>query len=273
MQRYDVGSLALWHHEPESRRPKANVLLVHGIGEHSARHLGTVRALNDAGYAVTRFDLRGAGKSDGARQWCERFLDYVTDVNDVFNWMCRVLPSSSYFLLGHSLGGAIATYFASVRSSSFDGVVLSAPAFRVGGAVSPLKILMGRMVSRLAPSMRVPNLSDHSEISRDPEVVKAYAKDPLSCHFNTVRQGTEILDSLPRMPALAARIACPVLMVHGTHDRLIRIEGSFELLRRFPGEKEMYIVPGGYHEPHNDYGKELWFAHLTRWLDRHLRES
>lgn len=272
MQRHDIGNLACWHHRPEKGEPWAQVLLVHGIGEHSARHQNTIDALTKAGVAVTRFDLRGAGKSGGARQWIEKFDDYIVDLNEVFNWLHR-RHERPLFLYGHSLGGAIATHFAALRSRSLDGLILSAPAHIVGGAVSPLKILLGKAISRFLPAMRVPNLSDHSELSRDPEIAKAYAADPLSCHFNTVRQGTEILATIPKMPDLAAQIHCPVLMVHGTHDRLVLLEGSFAMLPRFPGEKQLYIVPGGYHEPHNDLGKEAWFDHLTRWLKSHCREA
>src|SRR4051794_35258147 len=108
-----LGPLAVWHHAPE-KDAIARVCLIHGICEHSERHLNTINACLENRLEVVRFDLRGFGRSGGRRQYVERFEDYVTDVARVFNWVHRELPPLPLFLLGHSLGGAIATHFAAL---------------------------------------------------------------------------------------------------------------------------------------------------------------
>ena len=271
MEPFNLGSLAVWHHIPADLPARARVLHIHGISEHSGRHLNTVEALLASGIEIVRFDLRGMGKSGGRRQWVAHFEDYVHDTTRVFNWIHRSLPRLPLFIFGHSLGGAIGTHFAALYGKELRGVVLSAPAFQVGSGVSAFKIALGKVLRHLAPTMMLPDFSDNNGISRDPEVVKAYRNDPLTCHFATVQQGTEIIRALGEMPERAREIRVPVVIAHGSLDSIIRLEGSFELLTQMPShDKTLHILPGGYHEPHNDLGKEEYFSLVCRWMEKRV---
>ncbi len=272
MQSIPVGQLAVWVH-PAEREPLGRVLLIHGLSEHSARHLNTVNALTKMGYEVVRFDLRGAGLSGGARQHIEKFDDYVQDTTQVYTWICREKSPLPFFVLGHSLGGLIAIHFAANYNKALTGLILSAPAYKVGEGISPLKIAMGKFASRFLPKLKMPK-SIGEPVSRDPLVVEAYDKDPLNCQFNTVNQGVEILNAMDHLLLTAKKITCPVLIIHGTADRIILPEGSFELIRTFSSkDKVLQFLPSGYHEPHNDLCKEEYFSLLNLWLSKHLKKK
>lgn len=267
-----LGHLAAWRHTP-SETIRARLLLIHGLGEHSARHTNTIDFLTSHGIEVVRFDLRGAGRSGGRRQWVEQFVDYVEDATHVLHWIQRELPPVPLFVLGHSLGGAIAAYFTAVHQADFSGLILSAPAHLPGSGVSPLKIAVGRWLCRVFPKLRIPGSLDNSTLSKDPAIGPAYTADPLACHFNTLNQGNEILDALEGVPEQAKRIRIPTLIAHGSMDRLVRLEGSFEILRELGSlDKSLYIVPGGFHELHNDVEKEEYFRTLLSWIEKHLPE-
>lgn len=271
MQPIPVGQLAVWVHSPE-KEPLARVLLIHGLSEHSARHLNTVNALTKMGYEVVRFDLRGAGVSGGARQHIETFDDYIQDVTQVYTWICREKSQIPLFVLGHSLGGLIAIYFTANYNRALSGLLLSAPAFKVGEGISPLKIALGKFASRFLPKLKMPK-SIGEPVSRDQSVVEEYEKDPLNCQFNTVKQGVEILNAMDHLLGVAKKITCPVMIVHGTSDRIINPEGSFELIRTFSSkDKVLQYLPLGYHEPHNDLCKEEYFSLLEIWLSKHLKK-
>ncbi len=263
-----VGPLAAWLHEPE-RKAKMRVLLVHGLGEHSGRHLNTVDFLVSQGFEVVRFDLRGAGKSGGERQWVEKFSDYVDDTTRIYNWICSERDPLPLVVLGHSLGGAISIYFSARFANQLRGLALSAPAYLAGDGVSSIKIAVGKMIQRFAPHLRIPGSLDASTISRDPKVVADYVSDPLACHFNTLRQGNEIITAMDQLPKQLPALKLPVALFHGTMDRIIRPEGSFQILEQLPGpDRTLYFLPGGYHEPHNDLDKENYFLLLGQWLIR-----
>jgi alpha-beta hydrolase superfamily lysophospholipase len=269
-----LGPLAVWRHTPPSGNGRARVLLIHGISEHSGRHRNTYEWLIRHQFEVVRFDLRGSGESGGRKQWISRFNDYVEDTANVFNWICRQLPPIPLFVHGHSLGGAIATHFAAHYGPHLRGLSLSAPAYLVGGSISATKITVGRFLATVAPTVRLPNGSDFAAVSRDPKVVEAYQNDPLAYHFNTLQQGNEVLKGLEKMPEMIRRITLPLLMVHGTADRIIRPSGSFGLLKvSGSADKQLHYFPSGYHEPHNDLEKETYFQLLTRWFQNQLERT
>ena len=174
-------------------------------------------------------------------------------------------------VFGHSLGGAIAIYFTARYVSQIEALVLSAPAYLPGGSIPALKIAIGRLVNKVAPHTRLPKSTKPELISRDPVQVEAYVNDPLSFHFNTVRQGAEILDAMAKVPEQLPKLQLPVVLFHGSCDQIVRAEGSFDILRGLPGpDRTLHILPGGYHEPHNDIDKENYFLLLNQWLSDHV---
>jgi alpha-beta hydrolase superfamily lysophospholipase len=265
-----IGLVSAWVHSP-AKPASIRMLLIHGMGEHSGRHQNTIEFLVGKGIEVVRFDLRGAGQSGGERQWISSWEDYVADTTSVFNWICSSLEPLPLYVLGHSMGGAIAVSFAARYASQLRGLILSAPAHQAGESISKLKIAVGRVVAKLAPHLRLPRSLDAGFISRIPEVVQAYENDPLSCHFNTLRQGASVLDAMANLPHHLPALRMPVLILHGSSDQIVKAEGSFDILRALPGpDRILHILPGGYHEPHNDLCREEFFALIGRWIDNQL---
>jgi acylglycerol lipase len=246
-------------------------VVMHGLGEHSERHRNTINFLLGFGFDVVRFDFRGCGESPGARQWIERFQNYVDDASNVINWAANKKPAAPLFIFGHSLGGTIAIMAAAELHMQLKGLVLTAPAYLPGNAVSPIKIRIGRLLNHVTPRLKIPAALDLSAISRDPQVVAAYREDPLNCRFNTVRQGNEILDALPKLPEYCAKINIPTLIVHGDADRLVLADGSRRLATAFAkNTADLIILPGVVHEPHNDWGQATYFDALSAWLSRQI---
>ena len=265
-----LGPLAVWRHRVE--KPRARVLMVHGISEHSGRHKNTFDFFAKLAVEVVRFDLRGAGKSGGKRQWCNDFRDYVDDLDSIFQWICRQNEPLPLYLMGHSLGGAVAIHFASEWWGELDGLILSAPAYLPGKAISPLTIFLGTWANRILPTLRLPKPIDHGGLSRIPQVALDYATDPLVCHRNTVHQGVAVLKGLSEIPPLCSQIRCPTVIIHGSDDKVIRAEGSREILNLLGGQdKTLHILPGGYHEPHNDLNAGEYFAFLKTWLESRIK--
>lgn len=265
-----LGQLAVWRHEVTGGRPRARVLHVHGICEHSGRHLKTFEALNAIGVEVVRFDLRGAGMSGGRRQWVAQFSDYVADVTQVYNWVASRLEPLPLFVMGHSLGGGIALYFAAEYGALFQGLILSAPGYKPGNTISPWLIRVGRVVAKVLPTWRV-HASAPLALSRDKSVADAYVNDPLAYRFNTLQQGKAVLEAFADLPAQCRKIRNPTILLHGTADRVVLPDGSFELLQRLGSkDRELHYLPGGYHEPHLDLDAQKFFGLICRWLDQRI---
>lgn len=250
---------------------KAVVLVVHGLGEHSGRYGNVVEALVPRGYAVYALDHIGHGKSGGEREVIERFEDFTDTLTTYLGMVKAWQPGKPVFLMGHSMGGLIACAYLLDHQAEFRGAVISAPAIKVGAAVSGATIVMGKVLSAIAPKMGVLAL-DPTGISRDPAVVDAYVSDPLVHHGKTpARLAAEMLKAMQRVTAEIGTLTVPFIAVQGSEDRLVDPGGAQML---FDGasskDKTLKVYEGFFHEVFNEPERATVLADVAAWLDAHV---
>jgi acylglycerol lipase len=250
--------------------PKAALLIVHGLGEHCCRYSNLVNHLVPLGYALYGLDHVGHGRSEGAREFVERFEDY-TDTLDIYRRMVsQAQPDKPLILYGHSLGGLISTTYLLDHQAGLAGAILSAPLSRVPENVSAMTITMGRVLSRLAPKAGVLPL-DAAAVSRDPAVVQAYIDDPLVFHGKTpARLAAEMMRAMQRVTAEASRITLPVMIFQGSADRLDPGDASFLYNAVSSADKTLKIYEGLYHETHNEPERAMVLHDVEVWLEAHV---
>jgi len=255
--------------------PRAAVAIVHGLGEHSGRYGNVVRPLTAAGYAVHGFDLRGHGRSGGKRGHIGAWSEYREDI-DSYLGSVRIHESTGapVFLYGHSLGGAMVLEWGLRRQEGVDGVVASSPALRPRGVRSPLLERLAGVMSRIWPSFSLDVPLENEALSRDPERVEAARKDPLNHRRLSARATVATLEALTWTEAHAGEWRLPLLIFHGTADRIIDPTGTvaFAEAARAGGatDVELHLYAGVYHEPHNDLDAAAVEADVVAWLARHL---
>lgn len=250
---------------------EAVLLIVHGLGEHSGRYGNVVDHFVPLGYAVYGFDLVGHGKSEGAREFVQDFTDYTATLNTYYGMVKAREPERPLFLLGHSMGGLIASYYLLDHQSDFQGAILSAPGVKVSDTISQSTIIMGKIASVLAPKMGVLPL-DASAISRDPQVVEAYQNDPLVFHGKTpARLAAEMLQAVQTVTAEAHRIALPFIVLQGTEDKLVDPAGAQMLYEKASSpDKTLKLYEGLYHEVFNEPEREQVLRDVEAWLAAHV---
>lgn len=254
-----------------SPRPAAVVVLVHGFGEHSGRYQRIVHHLAGHRYRIYAYDHRGHGRSPGQRGHVRRFSDYASDL-ELFLALVRRSEGrrSPLFLFGHSMGALIVLDYLAAAPRELAGAILSGAPLDPRGVGSPALVLAARALSRLWPSMPMTLDLGARSLSRDPEVQRAYADDPLVHHRATPRWGTESMATLRRVRERAARLQLPLLFVHGGDDPLGTADGVSAFVERIPAaDKTLYVYPGRLHEVHNDYGSDVLLSDLEQWLTRH----
>ncbi len=171
--------------------PVAHVAVQHGYAEHLGRHEEVTRALCGAGYAAHLFDCRGHGQSGGKRAHVDSFDEYLQDL-DVF--LARVREEAQgrpVFFLGHSHGALIGARYLLDRPDAVRGAILSSPYFRLKLHVSPLKILAGKLIANVLPSLPMRNELKPEQLTRDVAIQNATRKDPLYQQIATPRWFTE----------------------------------------------------------------------------------
>ncbi|MFE4104899.1 alpha/beta hydrolase [Almyronema epifaneia] len=250
---------------------RGGVILVHGIGEHSGRYEGLVQPLCQAGFAVASFDHPGHGRSPGQRGHIERWQDYQTNLKLFFQLVSTQLPQQPLFLYGHSLGALIALDY-SLQSPQLAGLIISGTPVRPAGRFgNPVLIAIARLLSQVWPTLTFKTQLDPSLLSRDPALRQQYLHDPLVHSAVTARWGTESLKAIARIKQQAAKVCCPVLMLHGEADQISLLAPSLQFFEDLgSADKTLKVYPGGYHEPHNDCDRAQVASDVITWLEQHL---
>ena len=254
--------------------PKAVVILLHGLAEHSGRYTHVAKALTDAGYAVHALDHRGHGKSDGKRTYVKTYAEYQRDIVQFRRLVELRHPDLPLFLLGHSMGGNLALGHVLEHQAGVRGIALSAPALAPGTSLSPTKIKLAKLLGKIAPGLRPERLSADA-ISRDPAVVAAYVADPLV--FNgkvTAGAAAALLGSMESFPARYTELRLPILLQHGTADALVDIAGTRQLEAGAVNAKvTTHYYDGLYHEVFNEPEQAAVLADTIAWLDSVLVDT
>ena len=247
----------------------AVVVIVHGFNSHSGYYGWVADQLTASRLAVYALDLRGRGRSDGERYFIESFGEYLADVHAVVELARSREPGLPIFVLGHSAGGVISSVYALEHQEALAGLVCESFAFRVFAPDLALTLLKG--VSHVAPHLHVLRLPI-DEFSRDPEVVRAMKADPfVTDEVQPTLTVAEMVRADERLEREFPLFRLPLLILHGTTDKVTRAEGS-ALFHRSAGsaDKTLKLYEGHAHDLLNDLDKEVVMTDVTSWIRARL---
>lgn len=251
---------------------RAEVVLVHGLGEHCRRYGPLTDHLVGKGYSVTAYDHRGHGQSEGLKGHVNKFTDYEDDLDKIVRYVRSLTSARPLLLIGHSMGGLITLRYLAERASGIAGAVVSAPAIQtVVRAPKPL-IMVARVGSRVLPRFRVDNGLDPAMLSRDQEVGRLYSADPLVNRLISFRWFTEISEAMREATQLGPALKLPLLVMHGTADKIVSFDAASKLFDRVESkDKEFAAYTGYYHELFNEPEKAELYRKVTEWIDARIR--
>jgi alpha-beta hydrolase superfamily lysophospholipase len=252
----------LW---PVAESPRAAVVISHGGGEHSGRYAHVAERLNGAGYPVYALDHRGHGLSGGERMRFASVDPLAADLRKMVGIAAAAVPAHKPFLLAHSMGAGVGLHYACDHQDELSGLVLTG-ALAALEQKTPVR-MAARAVARLAPAKGIFKI-DPKTVSRDPEVIEAYASDPLNFHGSFPAETIVALErvgiSFPsRLPALEL----PLLILHGGDDKLTPPAGS-RLVDELASsrDKTLRIYPGLRHEILNEPERDAIIDEIIAWL-------
>jgi alpha-beta hydrolase superfamily lysophospholipase len=248
------------------------IVVQHGLGEHGGRYATYARHLGEVPAHLWAFDARGHGETTGKRGDAAGLGALAADLEALLPAVIERAEADRVLLVGHSMGGAVVGRYLTSRTPhpAITAVCLSSPLVRVPqGAAVRLKTLAGRGLSRIAPTLTLPNGIDPRGISSDPHEVERYRTDPLVHDRLSIRLGLSLLDDPPGIVARAGAIGLPALLWHGLDDPIVDVRGTRELYEALgSSDKEMLELPGYRHESHHERPElaARLFERLRAWL-------
>jgi len=252
--------------------PRANILLTHGFAEYAERYFPRyhmlVPKLNAYGLDVYGWDMRGHGRSPGARG----VADLRGAVRDHRAARAK-LQDKPLFLFGHSLGGLVTAASVAEDQDGVAGVVLSAPSLLIT-APAHLKAIAG-VVSAIAPGARLAPPLDTAGLSRIPEEVAAYKADPMVSDPRVpAKTGASAIAVSETAWAKYAQWRVPTLVLHGEKDTATDPEGSKRFFKTIASaDKTLKLYPEGRHELLNDLDREDAMSVILAWLRERMPQA
>ncbi len=246
--------------------PKAGILIVHGLAEHSGRYEHVAEALTARGFAVHAYDQRGHGESGGSRVHVDGWDILLDDVEDRLSAMAFEVKAPAV-LYGHSIGGLVALDYCLTRAEVLpDLLVLSGPAIQA--TLAKWKQVLAPILAKVAPKAALPLDLEGHQLSRDEAVGKAYFDDPLVETKATAKFGAEALKAQARVGQLMDSLKLRTLVIAGGNDEIIPPHSSLSL-GEVPGvDRKLY--PSLRHELHNEPEGPEVVSDIADWLDSHL---
>jgi len=262
-----AGGVRLFcRHARAAGSPRAVLVSLHGLGDHSGLYPMLPEAALPLSLEIFAPDLRGNGRSPGQRGYIERWSELREDLRRLVIWVRSDRPGIPLFLLGNSLGGLVALEYALAHPEGLRGVIAIAPPLGDLGVPAPLMAL-GRVLSRLWPRFSLDTGMDLSGLAHDPEVTARVLRDPLFHRKGTARLSTEVTAAIARVQDGAPAFPAPVLVLHGSADRMVPPEGS----RRFVAaggqpDRRLIEYPDGYHALLADVSGAVVLQDVTDWI-------
>lgn len=250
-------------------KPRAVVVICHGVNSHGGQYAWAGEQLAKAGYAVYALDLRGRGKSEGERYYVENVAEYASDVAGTIKTAKSRDPGLPLFLLGHSAGGVVSSVYTLENQPELAGFICESFAFQVPAPGFALAAIKG--LSHIAPRLPVLKLKNE-DFSRDPKAVEALNSDPLTMgEVQPAVTVAALVRADERLREEFPRITLPVLIMHGTADKATVCEGS-QFFYDTVGSKDktLKLYKEHFHDLLADVGKEGVMADITGWIDKRI---
>jgi alpha-beta hydrolase superfamily lysophospholipase len=268
-----AGGLPLYYQAwlpPDRQQKKAVLINLHGLGDHSGLYPTLASHFPAHGIALYAYDMRGNGRSPGQRAYLRGWHEYRSDLRAFLEQVRKWEGDRPIFVLGNSLGGLVVLDYALHYPAGLRGVIAAAPPLGEVG-VPPFLMALGRIMSRIWPRFSLEVGMDLSGLARDPAVVESVLADPLFHRRGTARLSTEVTAAIRRVQARAETLSVPLLILHGSADRMVPPEGS----RRFfsqvhQTDRELREYPGAYHCLFADVGQEEVLKDVERWIEGHI---
>lgn len=283
--------------------PKALILIIHGMTEHSGRYQTFAQVMTGAGIAAASYDLRGHGRN-AARSDCAAMApgDWEKSIDDIDRAIGQLRQrfGAPVYLLGFSLGSFLVREYLQRQGAKMDGVILIGTGTQPKWLLKLMKLLVKtqirkagftettelvRQLSFGAYNNRFrPNRTQSDWLCSDDNQLDRYLADP-TCKRD-ISSGTfyELLGSMERtagpLEFQKTNTLMPVLLLGGTRDPVGDFGKGAAAVNRlllkagYPVQQQLY--PNARHMLlHEEASGQAAAARETivRWIECQLSEA
>lgn len=257
--------IAVYSHDTRNA-PRASILLVHGLGEHSGRYNEWAERFVSEGIAFRAFDLPGHGLSGGKRGVMPDYGRIFLIIENLIEGLGNDFPGVPVFLYGHSLGGGLVLSMLIKNTPPVTGAIVTSPWVRLTEEPPALKVWLAGISKKIIPGLTQKSGLKTKYLSHDPQVVAAYEHDPLVHGLISAGLFSSATEAAEEILKHASEIELPLLLIHGRDDMIASPSGTIEVAGAAP-RATLKLWDGAYHEVHNDIMRDEHFDFILEWIN------
>jgi len=247
--------------------PRFVVGIIHGLGEHAQRYAHVAEYLVSRGGTVLAIDQRGHGKTGGP---LPHFEVLVQDVEHFETYLQQSYSGVPIFLYGQSLGGSVVINYLLRKTNRLTGAISTSPLLRTTFPPPAWKLTVAKMLGKWWPNLTLSTAIKPTELSHDPLAVRAYIDDPIVHQRVSAALGLSMLEAGQWAIQHAGDLKTPLLLMHGTEDRITSHAASKQFAQR-AGENCTWIDwPGLYHDMHWEPQRDQLLRAIADFIDRQI---
>jgi len=264
---YGIGRLPDSH--SENIPLQAISISVHGFGEHCQRYEHVAEFLTQKNIGWIGFDLLGHGKSEGKRGHISNIQDFMEQIQLILALVTEKFPKIPLFLYGHSMGGNLVAHFLITQKPTYlTGAILTSPWFRLAFEPPAWKVQLGKLMVKIFPKYTEKSTLVVEELSTDPNIAQKYENDNLVHDLITASLFHEITTSGELSIQNAQNCQLPMLVMHGTADKITSFEATQEFVKQAQNERLTFKAWEGLrHELHNELLKNEILGVIANFIE------
>lgn len=242
------------------------IAVIHGLGEHAQRYEHVAKSFVSRGATVLAIDQRGHGRTGGPLPHFDVLLEDIRSLEKHL----QGYSGAPLFLYGQSLGGSLIINYLLRNQTTFAGGIATSPLLRTTFPPPAWKLMVARKLGKWWPSLTLSTAIKPAELSHDPTAVKAYTDDRIVHQRVSAALGLSMLEAGQWAIEHAGELKTPLLLMHGTEDRITSPAASKEFAERAAERCTWVPWPGLYHDMHWEPEKEQLFDRIADFIEHQI---
>ncbi|OFX51413.1 MAG: hypothetical protein A2046_04420 [Bacteroidetes bacterium GWA2_30_7] len=250
--------------------PKAILVLIHGIGEHSGRYNYLASRFVAVGINVVSMDYRGHGLSEGKRGHINSYSELLNDINTLFKEIPLEYKNLPIILYGHSMGGNIALNYTMRMCPSINLLIATSPWIRLPRQIPTWLNFFAKILNKIYPSFTQRVTFHSSELTHDLAVLEEHGQDNLNHGFISPRMYFEMCKSGNYILKNSEKLKNKTLLMHGTLDCITSSKATEEFSLKTKNFSTFKLWDGMFHELHNEIEKDVVIDYVIDWIFKNI---